>query len=287
MSARTIRRAAERRAKKLAAKAAISNASSPAVTAPEVAPQPVAAAAAPEPISDAKLAANRENAQKSTGPRTDEGKAKTRFNSVKHGLTGATILFTNPADAQRYNQHSFDYQHLYQPVGPEENSLVQSIIDTRWRLTTAPLLEFAVIARGTAAMIDSNPTFWNQPENHTDLLLEVRRQNEKELRNLQLQEHRLARRCERETAQLQRLQIGRKANEEYKLAEAAKTVLLAQHRDPAGAAKGVPIPGLGFDFSIERFDTYLDRMKPSQAQSLLQQALAEAEETPKTSSAAA
>ena len=283
MSARTIRRAAERRAKKLAAKAAIATAS-PAVTAPEevAPPPPVAAAAAPEPetsssapLSGARLAANRENAQKSTGPRTDEGKAKTRFNSVKHGLTGATIFFTNPADASRYATHAADYQCLYQPLGPEESALVQSIIDTRWRIGTAPLLEFAVIARGSAAIIETNPTVWNNPD----------RQNEKELRNLQLQEHRLARRCERDTAQLQRLQTGRKSGEEYKLAEAAKTVLLAKHRDPA--TKGVPIPGIGFDFSIERFDTYLARLKPAQEQALLQQALAEAVETPKTGSAAA
>jgi hypothetical protein len=285
MSARTIRRAAERRAKKLAAKEATKVqpvAAEQPLPAPAAAPEPEAPSS---PISEARLAANRENAQKSTGPRTDEGKAKTRFNSVKHGLTGATILFTNPADAQRYNQHSFDYQHLYQPVGPEENSLVQSIIDTRWRLTTAPLLEFAVIARGSAVIIETNPTVWNNPDHQTDLLLEVRRQNEKELRNLQLQEHRLARRCERDTAQLQRLQTERKANEEYKLAEAAKAVLLAEHRDPN--VNAVPVPGLGFAFSKERFQAYLRRLTPAQEQSLLQQALAEVVETPKTQTAAA
>ena len=237
--------------------------------------------------TQAQIDANRLNSQQSTGPNTDAGKAKSSLNAVKHGLTGATILFVNPDDAHRYANHADEYQYLYQPVGPEEKSLVQSIIDTRWRLATAPVLEFAVIARGTAAIIQTNPTFWNQPENQTDLLLEVRRQNEKELRNLQLQEHRLARRCERETAQLQRLRTERKANEEHKLAEAAKTVLLARHRDPETASKGVPIPGLGFDFSIERFDTYLARLKPAQKQALLQQALAEAVETPKTSSTAA
>jgi hypothetical protein len=47
-------------------------------------------------ISEARLAANRENAQKSTGPVTPEGKAKSRLNAVKHGLTGATVLFTHP-----------------------------------------------------------------------------------------------------------------------------------------------------------------------------------------------
>ena len=41
--------------------------------------------------SPARLAANRANAQKSTGPKTEEGKARSRANALKHGLTGAGI----------------------------------------------------------------------------------------------------------------------------------------------------------------------------------------------------
>jgi hypothetical protein len=43
-------------------------------------------------ISDAKLAANRENAKKSTGPRTEAGKQRSRQNSVKHGLTAGVVI---------------------------------------------------------------------------------------------------------------------------------------------------------------------------------------------------
>ena len=39
-----------------------------------------------------QIAANRRNAQKSTGPRTTAGKAKTRLNPLKHGLTAETIV---------------------------------------------------------------------------------------------------------------------------------------------------------------------------------------------------
>ncbi len=42
-------------------------------------------------ISDARLAANRRNALRSTGPRTAAGKIRARANAVKHGLTGAGI----------------------------------------------------------------------------------------------------------------------------------------------------------------------------------------------------
>jgi len=49
-----------------------------------------------------QIAANRDNAQKSTGPRTLEGKARSRANAVKHGLTGEGIaLPTEDADEVR------------------------------------------------------------------------------------------------------------------------------------------------------------------------------------------
>jgi len=52
------------------------------------------------PVSEARLNANRLNARKSTGPKTAEGKARSRANSYKHGLTGAgVVLSTEDAEA--------------------------------------------------------------------------------------------------------------------------------------------------------------------------------------------
>ena len=44
------------------------------------------------PTSEARINANRINAQMSTGPRTTEGKERSRANGLKHGLTGAGIV---------------------------------------------------------------------------------------------------------------------------------------------------------------------------------------------------
>ena len=41
--------------------------------------------------SEARIAANRRNTQQSTGPKTDEGKLRSRANALKHGLTGAGV----------------------------------------------------------------------------------------------------------------------------------------------------------------------------------------------------
>jgi hypothetical protein len=43
-------------------------------------------------ISEARLAANRENAKKSTGPRTQEGKERSRQNALKHGMTAGVVI---------------------------------------------------------------------------------------------------------------------------------------------------------------------------------------------------
>ncbi len=56
-----------------------------------------------------QIAVNRRNAEKSTGPRTAEGKAKTRLN-LKHGLTAETILL--PFESQ----HDFRFFRNRAPI---------------------------------------------------------------------------------------------------------------------------------------------------------------------------
>ncbi len=52
------------------------------------------------PASEARLAANRKNAELSTGPRTPEGKAVSRANALKHGLTGAGVALPDEDAAE-------------------------------------------------------------------------------------------------------------------------------------------------------------------------------------------
>ena len=47
-------------------------------------------------VSEARREANRRNAARSTGPRTEAGKAASRRNALKHGLTGSTVDLGEP-----------------------------------------------------------------------------------------------------------------------------------------------------------------------------------------------
>jgi hypothetical protein len=78
-----------------------------------------------------KAIANRENAQKSTGPRTEEGKAKVAQNRTKHGLTGSFQLLPTENVAQfeeLLNQFMIDEK----PVGIAEVELVKTMVQHLW-----------------------------------------------------------------------------------------------------------------------------------------------------------
>ena len=273
---------AETQPQTMAAAAAAGASLDPSFPNVDFAPEEYQNEAHSHPASDARLAANRENAQKSTGPSTPEGKAKSALNAFKNGLTGTNMLFINRDDLTRYHVHVDSYVTQLQPVGPEESALVQSIADIRWKLNRIPGLEQAILASDGLNVIEQSPNLAS-PEADMMLELTVRRRNEKELRNLHLQENRLARRRERETAELLRLQAERRAKEEEALTEAAKATVLAKHRNQTLTQ----IPGLGFVFSEKRYATYMSRVNPTQREKLLQEALAEVAETSQTMETAA
>ncbi len=93
--------------------------------------------------SQARIEANRRNAQKSTGPRTPEGKAKSSRNRLVHGLRANKhlILDDDPADFLLLLQ---DFIDRFQPVGEVEEKLVLRIAACQWRLDSVFTMEAAL-----------------------------------------------------------------------------------------------------------------------------------------------
>ena len=83
--------------------------------------------------SESQISASRQNAQLSTGPKSEGGKAKSSLNAVKTGLTGRTVLLPTD-DAAAYQQHVDDFLKELQPMGARECALVQLLADNSWRL---------------------------------------------------------------------------------------------------------------------------------------------------------
>jgi hypothetical protein len=79
----------------------------------------------------AQIAANRANALKSTGPRTPEGKAASRFNALKHGLDAESVIIPGENSAD-YDALVRDYQSEFSPESPSEAFHVETMIRADW-----------------------------------------------------------------------------------------------------------------------------------------------------------
>jgi hypothetical protein len=83
--------------------------------------------------TEAQINANRQNSQKSTGPRTAEGKAAVSQNAVKHGLfaSEAVIKGENQADFDLYRDEMLGE---LAPAGAVESMLAERFVSLSWRL---------------------------------------------------------------------------------------------------------------------------------------------------------
>jgi hypothetical protein len=98
----------------------------------------------PKSVTPRKLEANRKNAKRSTGPRTQRGKRDTRFNAVTLGLFAKHVVIPI-CDGYKPEK---DFSSLlegvheeFQPVGLYEEWLVVKIAEYMWRLRRATRCE--------------------------------------------------------------------------------------------------------------------------------------------------
>ena len=104
----------------------------------------------------AQIKANQQNAEKSTGPQTDEGKAVVSQNAVKHGLFAAKTVITgeDPADYELYRDK---YLAELAPAGMLESVLAERIVSLSWRLQRAERIQNEVFDDMIGRKVTNNP----------------------------------------------------------------------------------------------------------------------------------
>ncbi len=88
----------------------------------------------------AQINANRANAQKSTGPRSVEGKSASRFNALKHGIDAASIVIPGE-DPAEYEALAAEYRRDLRPQSPSEIFHVDTMLRADWLKRRLQLVE--------------------------------------------------------------------------------------------------------------------------------------------------
>jgi hypothetical protein len=102
-----------------------------------------------------QIEANQLNALKSTGPRTKEGKQRSRQNALRHGLTAETVItaLENAADYQVFVKH---IASDYQARTTAERELVSRLASLLWRLRRSTSIETGLFQLQAELMLNRN-----------------------------------------------------------------------------------------------------------------------------------
>src|SRR5579872_2185807 len=94
--------------------------------------------------SPAQIAANRRNADKSTGPRTAEGKTVASRNALRHGLTARQLVLFDEGLADFARFHA-ELRAALAPADAVEETLAERVALCAWRLRRMGRIEAAVL----------------------------------------------------------------------------------------------------------------------------------------------
>ncbi len=146
--------------------------------------------------TSAQIAANTANAQSSTGPRSEAGRAASSKNGIKEGLF-TTNDFVRPEHRPAYDALNAELQTDLAPVGILERNLVDEIRGAMWRLRRCGQVEANLAETNLAANVDEDPMETADAKSE---------KIQRSVDRARAQAHRLLHKC---TAELRRLQTER------------------------------------------------------------------------------
>jgi len=108
-----------------------------------------------------QIEANRMNAQRSTGPRTDDGKATSRMNAIRHGILSETPVVPHLESKEDWEDHRRELLESLQPIGRLEEVLAERFVETSWRVRRVMQYERDEVAK---AYSPDAPRYWRELE---------------------------------------------------------------------------------------------------------------------------
>src|SRR5438105_9363994 len=104
-----------------------------------------------QPVSERRLQANRKNALRSTGPKTERGKRNVARNAIKYGVLARDVVIIDGDGRESLTDFHAMIDGVakhYEPVGVIEESLVQTIATCWWRKARVIRAENGEIRKG-------------------------------------------------------------------------------------------------------------------------------------------
>lgn len=204
--------------------------------------------------SEKQTEANQANSRKSTGPKTQDGKNRSRLNARRHGLTGQITVMT---EEERIASEAFTLQ-IVESLNPKtaaERQLAQAYATAHWRINRAAALEEGLFTLSLAEDQILSHLQLDQPEVHTALNNAATfRDDPKAFDLLSLYTTRLISQSEKLLKQLKQLQSERQA-EELRQMESAMALYNLHTMDE------IPFDPResGFVFSLDEIRTQVHR----------------------------
>ena len=178
---------------------------------------------------------NRVNSLKSTGPRTDAGKARSAMNALKHGLTAKAILLPTE-DPEAYQRHVDTFMNDFKPANAAELAQVKKLAHSSWHMDRIARIE---------------DLLFSEFDEHKTLDAQMRA-----LATISMHHHRLSRDFDRTLKELKQAQRDRIKQHRIQLGEAA---LLYSLDEDQGTQYDPSVDG--FVFSKKEVETFLLRKR--------------------------
>ena len=206
-------------------------------------------------LSEKQLEANRANAQKSTGPRTEAGKQRSCLNATRHGLTGQVVVLPHE-DMEAYNKFTMEIATTFEPFDANERQLAMSYANIQWRINRAATIEDTMFTLGIMEEVAENLNIENAEAHNATSNAKTFRIDAKAFDRISIYNQRLINAAEKVLKQLKQLQAERRYRQEQEMTEATRLYkLLRMQGEPFDPKQN------GFDLTLDQIKQHITRQR--------------------------